>query len=198
MNPSDHVSMKGILKFLKYLSIYPFPLVCRHAAAIELLGLMEEDHPELTQDEDFKNIFKLFCESSKGDFWCTQTLDKILQTEFEELGSFEDQKTIALEIILKYCPQVGVEISQGDQFDGFSNKEFNKIELVLPCTMSFVRVKYLALHECGHYVTNESGHNDRLYSVLIPLAKENKIPYSIVLDIEQGEWWNSEYRYSRS
>ena len=85
MNPSDKVSMIGILKFLKYLSIYPFALICRHAAAVELLGLMEESNPDLEKNEDFKSLCKSFFESSKGDFESLKTLENLLNKENENV-----------------------------------------------------------------------------------------------------------------
>ncbi len=62
-------------------------------------------------------------------------------------------------------------------------------------SMTLDEVKYLILHECYHGITKEMGHNVRLYDPLVCRAKELGIPYSVVLKMEDGEWWSAALRY---
>lgn len=61
--------------------------------------------------------------------------------------------------------------------------------------MSDDEMKFLLAHEFAHWRTGEMGHNDRLYSFLVPFCEKLGIPYYVLFEMEQGEWWNPEYRY---
>ena len=103
-----------------------------------------------------------------------------------------DEQTIAQWLSELDYPH-SFSVSKGPEWGGKNCGDH--LEFVISEGMTKDQKRYLVIHEFTHWKISESGHNTRFYTFLLPLARSRGIPYSVVREMEDGQWWDDDLCY---